>query len=424
MNESATPRTFRRRSLLLAGASTPLVGGLGSVLSASAQEKQTITYYTFSAAPDHLTDLQKMVDAFQTANPSITVKVQTAAYADYFTALQARVTGGDAPDVYELDYQNFVGYASKGQLLDLTSYASANAAVTARYYPKAYTAFAYKGVQYGLPESFSGVVLFYNKDLFDKAGLAYPNSSWTWKEEAAAAEKLTDKANDVWGEYSPITYNEFYKTAAQNGGSFFGADGSVTVNSPACVEALQYMIDAQNKGWQPTDADLAGVANEDVFKQGKIALLTTGIWLFDTIAKSDVKWDIAVEPGNTQKANHFFANAVVVSKDSKHQDAAWKWSSFLTSDPTAAKIRVDASWELPALQDQWLFDSYLKKTPPANRAAVFEALKNPVTPPIIAQQQKMQDDIDALFDKVKSGDLTPQQALDQAKTDIEALIKP
>ncbi len=424
MNESTTPRKFRRRPLLLAGLLTPLLGRFGSILPASAQEKTTVTYFTFSAAPDHLTDLQKMVDAFQTANPTISVKVETAAYADYFTALQTRVAGGAAPDVFELNFENFISYASKGVLQDLTAFASADPTITSRYYPKAYQAFTYKGVQYGLPESFSDVVLFYNKDLFDKAGLAYPTSAWTWKEEAAAAKKLTNKAAGVWGEYSPISFFELYKTAAQNGGSFFGADGSVTINDPKCVEALQYLLDAQTNGWQPTDAELAGVANEDIFKQGQIAMLTTGIWLFDSIAKSNVKWDIVVEPGNTQKANHFFANAVVVSKDSKHQDAAWKWSSFLTSDPAAARIRVAASWELPALQDQSLFDSYLAKTPPANRAAVFEALQNPVTPPVIAQQQKMQDAVGALLDKVKAGDMTPQQALDEAKIEIEALIKP
>lgn len=144
------------------------------IFSAAAQDKETITYFTFSSAPDHLEDLQKMIDAFQTANPNIEVKVETAAYADYFTALQTRIAGGDAPDTYELNFENFISYASKGVLQDLTSFAAADPSIASRYYPKAYEAFQYKGVQYGLPESFSDVVLYYNKDLFDAAASPIP----------------------------------------------------------------------------------------------------------------------------------------------------------------------------------------------------------------------------------------------------------
>jgi multiple sugar transport system substrate-binding protein len=413
-------RSFRPFAVL---AVIAMVIGLGApALSVAAQEKETVTYFTFSAAPDHLEDIAAMEAAFEAANPNIDVKIETAAYADYFTELQTRIAGGDAPDSFELNYENFVSYASKGVLADLTTYAAADPAFADAYYPKAYEAFQVDGVQYGLPASFSDVVLFYNKEAFDAAGVAYPTADWTWKEETDAAAKLTDAGNDIWGMYSPITFHEFYKTAAQNGCGFFGEDGSVTINQPACVEALQFMIDAQNNGYQPSDADMAGVPNEDVFKAGQLGMFTSGIWMFPLLADAPFEWDIAVEPGNTQKATHFFANGATVSAESEHQDAAFKWISFLTSSPEAAKIRVDASWELPALQDQALFDSYLTQTPPASRNVVFDSLEYAVTPPVIEKQQQMQDAVNALLDQVKSGDLTPQEALDQAKTEIEALI--
>lgn len=399
-----------------------LVLTVAPLASISAQEKTEITYFTFSAAPDHLEDIDAMVKLFEAANPDITVKVETAAYDDYFTELQTRIAGNDAPDTFELNYENFVTYASKGVLADLTM--SIDADTAARYYPKAYEAFQLDGVQYGLPASFSDVVLFYNKDLFDAAGVAYPTADWTWKEEREAATALTNEDAGVWGSYAPIQFWEFYKTAAQNGCSFFGEDGSVTVNEPACVQALEYMISAETEGVQPTDAELAGVPNEDLFKQGVLAMFTSGIWMFSTFADVPFAWDIAVEPGNVADGSHFFANAAVVSKDSKHQEAAAKWAAFFTSDPGAAKIRVDSSWELPAVQDQTLFGSYLAITPPANRQAVFDSLAAPVTPPVIEDQAKMQDAVNALLDKVKAGEMTPREALDQAKLDIEALIAP
>jgi len=115
-----------------------------------------LTYFTFSAAPDHLKDLDAIIKAFNKEHPNITIDVQTAAYADYFTKLQTSVAGGTAPDTFELNYENFVTYASAGSLLDLTAPSSADAEFDASaYYPKAYGVFQQDAKQYGLPESFS-----------------------------------------------------------------------------------------------------------------------------------------------------------------------------------------------------------------------------------------------------------------------------
>ena len=394
-------------------------------VAATTQDATTITYFTFSAAPDHLKDLDAMIAAFKVENPTIDVKVETAPYADYFTKLQTLVAGDTAPDVFELNYENFVTYASKGVLADMTPMASAQAGFADKFYPKAYTAFSRDGKQYGLPQSFSDVVLYYNKDLFDAAGVSYPTESWTWKDELAAAQKLTDTSKGVWGTYSPIQFFEFYKTAAQSGCAVFGADGkTVTINQPGCVESLTWMTDKINKyKVTPTDADMAGVSDGDLFKQGKIAMLRTGIWMFSAFKDAPFKWDIALEPGNTQKAHAFFANSVVISAKSKQQEAAWKWAQFFTGSSEAAKIRVAASWELPALNDQALFDSYLKQTPPQTRAVVFKALDTAITPPVIEQQSQMQDAVGKVLDEAKAGTISPQAALDQAKTAIEALVK-
>ena len=418
---TASHRTQRRLALPLA---LTLLLALGfSALRANAQETTEITYFTFSAAPDHIDTLDAMVAAFETANPGIEVNVETAPYADYFTELQTRVAGGEAPDVFELNYENFVTYAAKDVLLDLTELAATDPEFAARFYPEAYAAFAQDGQQFGLPASFSDVVLFYNKDLFDAAGVAYPTADWTWTDEVAAAKQLTDADSGVWGSYAPIQFFEFYKTAAQNGCGVFGPDGSVTINEPACVEALDHMVAAPNvEKIQPTDEDLAGVSDGDFFKSGNLAMLTTGIWMFSAFADAPFNWDIAVEPGNTQDASHFFANAAVISAGTDNPDAAWAWASFFTGSTEAGQLRVDASWELPALADQALFDSYLSVTPPESRQVVFDALANIVTPPVIENQAQMQDAINALIDQVKLGDLTAQEALDRAKTEIEALL--
>ncbi len=390
---------------------------------AAAAEPVEITYYTFSAAPDQLGTLDQMIAAFQTANPNITVTVETAPFDQYFTRLQTLIAGGTAPDVFELNYENFVSYASKGVLTDLTPLAAAEPGFADRFYPRAYGAFSQDGKQYGLPQSFSNVVLFYNKDLFDAAGVAYPTADWTWEDELEAAQALTNPAEGVWGSYSPIQFWEFYKTAAQSGCNVLGPNGTVTINQPGCVESLTWMVDKIGE-YQvaPSDADMAGVSDGDLFKQGKIAMLRTGIWMFGAFQDAPFAWDVALEPGNTQKAHHFFANGVAVSATSEKQEAAWQWAQFFTSSQEAAELRVAASWELPALNNQALFDEWLALNPPASRDVVFQALDSLVTPPVIEQQSQMQDAVNTLLEQAKLGSLTPQEALDQAKVEIEALL--
>lgn len=405
---------------------TKIVKETIEVLVTPEPEPVTLTYFTFSAAPDHLAELDDMIGIFEERHPNIKIKVETAPWGDYWTKLPTLIAGGMAPDVFELNYENFVSYAAKGVLLDLGPLAQADKGFDPGVlYPRAYNAFNYGGMQLGLPETFSTVVLFYNKDLFDAAGVAYPASDWTWSDAVAAAEQMTDADAGVWGLYSPIQFWEFYKKVAQNNGSFFNEDKTqVTLNSPQCVEALQTMIDLVSKHHvMPTDAELGGVSSGDLFKAGNLAMEVTGIWMFAAYADSPFEWDIQVEPGMEEHATHFFANALSVFAATKHPEEAWEWVKFFTSSPEMASIRVKSGWELPTLDNPALFEDYLKQSPPDNRAAVFQSLEYAIVPPVIERQAEMQDTVGLLLDQVKLGQLTPQEALDQAKTQIEELMK-
>ena len=415
--------------LITMSLSASLLAGCGSKSNTAGNkpaEKTKLTYMAFSASPDHDKDLAAMISEFEKQNTDITIDYQPVAFKDYFTKLQTLVASGTAPDTFELNYENFVNYASKGTLLDLTEQISKDKSFNPSVFDKtAYDVFKYNNKQYGLVSSFSDVVLFYNKDLFDKAGVKYPDSSWTWKDELSAAQKLTDASKGVWGTYSPIQFWEFYKTIAQNGGSIFNNDKSeVTINSKENVETLQWMIDKVNKyKVTPSDAQMGGQANEELFKAGKIAMLRSGVWMFGTFKDASFKWDIALEPGNTQKAHAFFANGVAVSSNTKNAEAAWKWSKFYTSSKEAVKIRIDSSWDLPAISDKSQLEAYLKQTPPENRQVVLDALKTLVVPPVIEKENELTDVVGKQLDMAKLGQKTAQQALDDAKVEIEKLIK-
>jgi multiple sugar transport system substrate-binding protein len=379
----------------------------------------TIEYFTFSAAPDHLETLQAMVDAFEAENDDITIEVTTAAYDEYFTRLQTRVAGGQAPDTFELNYENFVSYAGAGALLDPTD-AAPEAIDPSRFYPEALEAFQRDGIQYGLPISFSNVVLYYNQDLFDAAGLDYPDASWTWEDELAAAEALTDADAKVWGTFQPVSFFEYFKVLVQNGGEFFDASGDVAFDSPEGVEAAAWLLDKVGSV-QPTEADMGGQDDGAMFASGQLAMWHTGIWMFGSLADADFSWDIAVEPGNVTNASHFFANGVVASATTEHPEAAARWMQHLAGSEASVEARLAASWELPPVADTSLLSPYLDQAPPANRIAVFDSLESVVVPPVIERQQEMQDAVGHALEQALLGQLTVEDAITQAADEVRAL---
>jgi len=382
-------------------------------------ESTTIRYLTFSAAPDFLDELDEMIAGFEAENPDITVEVETLPFDEYFSVLRTQIAGGDAPDAFEVNFENFVSFAAAGTLADMGPLSGG--ADDSVYYRDAFDAFALDGTQYALPASYSTVVLFYNKDLFAQAGIDEPTDDWTWDDERQAAADISALGDDVFGFFAGIHFWEFYKTAAQNDCKFFDGD-TVSIDEPQCVEALQYMLDFVNEGSQPTEAEMSGISDGDMFLNGELGLLTSGIWMFDAFTDADFEWDIVVEPGNTTGGSHFFANGVAVSADSDKQEAAARWVRYFTSSDAAARIRVGAAWELPTLTDASLYDSYLSQEPPANREAVLASLENVVIPPVIERQEEMQDAVGAAFALAVSGDLTAEEALAQAKAEIEALL--
>jgi len=401
---------------------TLVIGLVVAALPAStmAQDEVTIRYFNFSSDPDHVEDLAGIVDLFEAANPGIKVEVSSAPYDDYFTLLQADFVGGDPPDVFELNYESFVSYAANDVLLDLTGYLPEDVP----YYPRALEAFQYQGIQGALPETFSTVLLFYNKDLFDQAGIDYPAPDWTWDDAIAAGEAITALGDDIWGLYSPIQFWEFYKKAGQNGCEFFNEDMTEsTLNAPECVEALEMMVSFLENDVMPEELELAGLANEELFAQGNLGMVVTGIWMFATFEDVPFAWDIELEPGLANKGHHFFANGIAVAAGTEHPAEAAAWAQFWTASQEAATMRVETGWELPALDQPEYFESYLALDNPDNREAVFAALESPITPPVIERQNEMQDTLNDLLSAVAAGELDPATALDLAKDELDSLIQ-
>lgn len=406
-------------SLVLAACSNTDDGGSSGGPSPTSDEPVTITYSNFISNGGNEENLAAIIDAFEAENPNITVDVRTLPYADYFTALQTDIAGGTTADVFDIEFANYSGYQANGVLAPLDGVDSSV------YRGDIAAAYTTDGTMYALPSSFSTVVLYYNKDLFDAASVAYPADGWTWADEKAAAVALTDEDAGVWGDYQPISYYEFYKTLVQAGGSFLTEDGTATAfNSPEGIRAASWLVEKSGTV-MPTAEQGAGTPDFDtgLWADGKLAMWHTGIWMFGAAADSDFAWDIAVEPGDVQNASAVFSNALAVSATSEHKDAAQQFAVYLSSSQTMVDTRLSSGWELPPISDDAQLAAYLEQTDPANRQAVFDSLDAIALPPIIGDNQaQMQDLVSEVLAEAAAGRLTVEEALAKAESEINGML--
>ena len=411
-------KKMKQWKAMVSGAALAAVLAAGG-MTAAAEEEVTITYANFNASGGQEETLDAMYQAFHEEYPNITVQIETIGFDDYFTQMQTRVAGGTSPDCYELNIENFAAYANKGVLAELQGIDASG------YNETALSAFHVDGKQYGVPGNFSNVVLIYNKDLFDKAGIDYPTDEWTWEDALTAAEAIRALDENTYGIYQPVTFNEFFKVAAQFGGSILNEDKTgFTINSEENVAAAEMMISKiTDSNVQPNDEQMSGMGDWDLFQSGRLGMIPTGIWAFSTFAEGcDFAWDICVEPGQDKKATHFFSNALVVNADTEKKEAAECWINWLASSETAAQMRIDAGWDLPAISNEEVLSGYLEMTPPENRKAVFASLDYLVVAPVIEDYALMSDIITEKLSEAASGKITVREALDEAQSECEAQI--
>lgn len=386
----------------------------------------TIKYASFSAGADHVEALDAMIHSFEKDNQDIKVESNIVGYGEHFTQLATQIAANNAPDCYELNMENLLAFGLRGAPLELGPLFTKTGANTDVYSKGVLNACSLNGKLYAVPLSYSTVVMIYNKDLFDKAGVAYPTKDWTWKDELDAAKKIKALGKDIWGVFQEVQIWEFYKTVQQNGGSMLSSDAKkFTMNTPANIETLQYMVDrVRVHHVMPTEAERADRYQADLFKEGKLGMLRAGVWFFTDFANNitDFKWDVEVEPGNAKKATHFFANVACVSKDSKYQEEAFRFINAMGSDKSIVNIRLLDKWEIPSVSDPELLKSYLAKTPPENKKAVLDSMDYAVTPPALEQYAEFVDIVNPKLEEMRTSNKSAKEVLDALQAEVEAKI--
>ncbi|GAA2800471.1 sugar ABC transporter substrate-binding protein [Kitasatospora paracochleata] len=379
-------RTGRRRAAALAAAAALALGAAGcaggstgGTTNGSGPVQLTYRIWDKSQQPA----MQHIVDAFQAANPSVKVTVQLTANAEYWTKLQADATSGSAPDVFWMNGPNAQLYASNGILMPLSDKLAANHVSLSDYPQSLVNLYSYKGTQYGVPKDFDTVGLWYNKKLFDAAGVKYPDDTWTWQTLQDAARKLTDASKDQYGILAPPFGQEnYYDTIFQAGGSVISADGTSSgFDQPAAVAGLKFWTDLVKSGASPSLKTMTDTFPSQLFESGKVAMYYGGSWDTLEFAKNpnlQGNVDVAVLPQGTKRAVAIHGLANVAYAKTKHPKEAAAFLAFLGSKQ-AAEIEAQEGGVIPAFNSTQ--QSWVNATPQFHLQSFLDEVPYAVTYP-------------------------------------------
>jgi multiple sugar transport system substrate-binding protein len=315
---------------------------------------------TFSAwgAPAELEVWNQIVADFEKANPNITVNVEVSDWDSYWEKLKTQLAANTPPDVFAMDAPLYLDYQSRGVLANLQPFIDKNPDMLKDVYPQTLEAYKTPSGYFGLPRDFQTIVLFYNKDMFDAAGLAYPTKDWTWDDLRAASKKLTlDINSDGKIDQYGFVFDQWdmepgwSEAIWSQGGDIVSADRTKTlIGEPAARKGWQTLFDMVFVDKSSPDNNTMSQYGEDLF-QAKVAAMTPiGHWTVPDYNTAGFNYDAAPMPaGDAGHATSVNSAGFVVANASKNQEAAFEFVKYVMS--TAGQTRLaELGFAIPVLK--------------------------------------------------------------------------
>jgi multiple sugar transport system substrate-binding protein len=351
--------------------------------------------------------LKTLADAFMKENPGVTVNVTPVDWGQAVAKLQTAIAGHQTPDVSQMGTDMMGQFASTGALEAVPANFQAST-----FFDSAWNTNIVDGTVYGVPWYVETRVLYYRKDVAEKAGITSPPA--TWDDLKKDAQLLQQKGGAKWGiSLGTKNWQEYLPFVWSNGGQVMDDQGAFQLNSPQAVEALTFYDSFFKEGLSPK-AVPEGFDITPAFVSGTHPMFFSGPWHLGLIkdaggAGFESKWDIAPMPKKQSATSFVGGSNLVVYKDSKNKDAAWKFVQYLTDPKTQVAWYQDVT-DLPAVKSAW-DDPALKGDP---HVALFgEQLKDTQAQPAISTWAEVSSALNDALEKVTTGKLDPKAGADE-----------
>lgn len=310
--------------------------------------------------PAELAAYQKLVDAFTKSHSAVQVElIHIPGQSDYRKRVAADLVAGTPADVVLFNYRLYAPFASSGALEPLSTYLKNSTLVKeADYYPQAIQAFKWQGEQMCIPQNISSLVVYYNKALFDQAGVAYPKTGWTWDDFTIAAQALTQDTNgdgetDQFGAGIAPELIRIAPFIWQVGGEMVDDAANpqtITTGSAEALHAADFFFGLQTKlHVVPNLEQETSQDSETRFINGTLAMFFNsrrGVPTYRESAQFD--WDVAALPQDRNPATILHADGFCLPSASKNKDAAWVFIEYANS-PEGQTILAETGRTVPSL---------------------------------------------------------------------------
>jgi multiple sugar transport system substrate-binding protein len=289
--------------------------------------------------------LQEIMDDWS-AESGIKAEIQVISWNEYWTLLEAGASGGSLPDVFWMHSNQAQKYMENGLLLDLTDKIAASDKVDLNnYYADIVSLYTSDGKQYAMPKDIDTIGLWYNKTMFDAAGLAYPDATWTYETLYETAKKLTKEDGSQYG-YAANTGNNqdsYYNAIYAYGGYVISDDKKTSgYDDPKTIAAMQVFEKMLNENISPSLQMLSENGTEVLFESGKVAMITQGSWMVPAFRDNEytsANCDVAVLPTGPDGTRVSLYNGLgwAAAANGSNTDAAWSLIEYLSTEAAQLK---------------------------------------------------------------------------------------
>ncbi|MDO5417269.1 MAG: sugar ABC transporter substrate-binding protein [Lachnospiraceae bacterium] len=307
--------------------------------------------------------LEKIM-ADYTAATGNKAELQVITWNEYWTLLEAGASGGDMPDVFWMHSNEARKYMENDILMDLTDRIAGSEKLEMDKFPQdikeMYTC---DGKTYAIPKDVDTIALWYNKTMFDEAGIAYPDESWTWDDFYDAAVKLTKEDGSQYGvAMNPSNEQDGWMNIIYSmGGKVLTDDKKASgFDDPNTIKAMEYVQKLVDNAMPPATV-MAETGTDVLLGSGKIAMLSQGSWMLPAFKEHEYisqNCDIAVLPKDAETGNRvslYNGLGWAVNAKTKNPEAAWQlveWFGTKDAQLKQAQLGVTmAAYE--GVSDEW-----------------------------------------------------------------------
>ncbi len=360
--------------------------------------------------PEEIDAYRAVVAGFNDAQGAVDAELTPFAERDdLILRLSTSIAGGQPPDLFLMNYRFYGEFASRGALEPVAPYLEESDAFSeADFFETAMTPFRWDGEQMCMPQNVSSLVVYYNDDLFEDAGVELPRDGWDWDDMVAAAKKLTrdrddDGTVDIYGLGVDPEIIRVAPFIWSNGGRLVDDEASPTGFSldGGAVAALDTFFDLRSvHGVTPTDEEAQAEDFESRFLNGRLGMLMESRRVVPTLRTiTDFGWDVVGIPSLGSPASILHSDAYCMTAGSDAKDEAWRFMEFALG-PEGQRIASEAGRTVPSLRSIAESDAFLDPDAlPANGQAFLDQIPYLRSVPTVSTWPEIEDAANGLLEE-------------------------